>query len=60
LPFITLYGMRMFGILAGLLVVSGLAVYGPQIFSLGGWWTALVLLLFAFVGRQSVICEEQR
>jgi len=62
LPFITLYGMRMFGILAGLLVVSGagLAVYGPQIFSLGGWWTAVVLLLFAVVGRQSVVREEQR
>jgi hypothetical protein len=38
LPFITLYGMRMFGVLAALLVIAGagLAMYGPEVFGLGG------------------------
>ncbi|MBN1370417.1 MAG: hypothetical protein JW987_00540 [Anaerolineaceae bacterium] len=62
LPFLTLYGMKMFGILAGLLVVSGagLALYGPQIFSLGGWLTGVVLIVFAWLGRQVVLAEERR
>lgn len=61
LPFITLYGMKLFGILAGLLVVSGamLALYGPQIFSLGGWFTGMVLIVFAFAGRYLVLKEEK-
>lgn len=61
LPFITLYGMKLFGILAGLLVVSGamLALYGPQIFSLGGWFTGAVLIVFAFAGRHLVLKEEK-
>jgi hypothetical protein len=48
LPFITLYGMKMFGILAALLVVGGalLAAYGPSIFSLGGWLTAVALIIY--------------
>lgn len=60
LPFITLYGMKMFGVLAGLLVIAGagLALYGPQIFSLGGWFTAVVLIVFAFLGRRIVLKEE--
>ncbi|MFN3981287.1 MAG: DUF7010 family protein, partial [Caldilinea sp.] len=62
LPFITLYGMKMFGILAGLLVVigAGLALYGPDIFSLGGWITAVLLVAFAFLGRHLVLLEERR
>lgn len=62
LPFVTLYGMKMFGILAGLLVVSGagLALYSPHIFSLGGWLTGLVLMAFAWGGRQIVLAEERR
>jgi hypothetical protein len=61
LPFITLYGMKMFGVLAGLLVVggAGLALYGPPIFTLGGWLTALLLIAFAVLGRQLVLREEQ-
>lgn len=61
LPFITLYGMKLFGILAGLLVVCGamLALYGPQIFSLGGWFTGVVLIVFAFAGRHLVLKEEK-
>jgi hypothetical protein len=60
LPFITLYGMKMFGILAGLLVVAGagLALYGPDVFSLGGWATAILLIVFAFLGRHLVLREE--
>lgn len=62
LPFITLYGMKMFGILAGLLVSlgAGLALYGPDIFSLGGWVTAALLIVFAFLGRSLVLLEEKR
>jgi len=62
LPFITLYGLKMFGILAGLLVVAGagLALYGPPIFSLGGWLTGILLIIFAFWGRQIVLAEEQK
>jgi hypothetical protein len=62
LPFITLYGMKMFGILAGLLVVAGagLALYGPDAFGLGGWLTAGLLIVFAFLGRHLVLQEEQR
>jgi hypothetical protein len=61
LPFITLYGMKMFGILAAVLVMSGtsLALYGPHIFSLGGWSTGSVLITFAFVGRFIVLREER-
>ncbi len=62
LPFITLYGMKMFGVLAALLVVAGagLALYGPPVFSLGGWLTGAVLIGFAFAGRKFVLKEENR
>ena len=38
---------------AGLLVGGGIALglYVPGTFSLGGWLTGAVLILFAFVGR---------
>lgn len=54
LPFMFLYGMRLFGILAGLLISAGLAIglWGPPIFGLGAWITASLLLLFAFLGRR--------
>ncbi len=60
LPFITLYGMKMFGVLAALLVIAGagLALYGPPIFSLGGWLTGVLLMAFAFAGRAAVLREE--
>lgn len=49
LPFVFLYGMWQFGVLAALLVGGGLALalWGPPIVSLGGWLTAGLLLLFA-------------
>jgi hypothetical protein len=61
LPFVTLYGMKMFGILAVLLVFAGFALgmYGPPIFSLGGWLTGILLIIFAFYGRQIVLTEEK-
>ncbi|MBN1262690.1 MAG: hypothetical protein JXB35_18555 [Anaerolineae bacterium] len=61
LPFITLYGMKMFGILAALLVVAGagLALYGPAVFSLGGWLGSVLLIAFAFAGRAMVLREEK-
>jgi len=60
LPFITLYGMKMFSILAAILIFggTGIALYGPTVFSLGGWFTGLVLIIFAFVGRSIVLREE--
>lgn len=62
LPFMTLYGMKMFGLLAGLLVLggAGLALYGPAVFSLGGWLAAVALIVFAFLGRHLVLQEEKR
>ena len=61
LPFITLYGMRVFGVLAAALVLGGvgLALYGPAVFSLGGWLTAAILIVFAFAVRQMVLHEEK-
>jgi len=62
LPFLTLYGMKMFAFLAGILVAAGagLALYGPPVFGLGGWFTAIMLFLFAFIGRQLVLQEEKK
>ena len=53
LPFVFLYGMRMFGILAGLLVGGGIliALYWSSSFSIGAWYTGATLLVFAIVGR---------
>jgi hypothetical protein len=60
LTFITLYGMKMFGVLAALLVIAGagLAMYGPAVFSLGGWVGGAILIAFAFAGRAVVLREE--
>jgi len=62
LPFITLYGMRMFGVLTVILVFAGtaLALYGPSNFSLGGWITGFILIIFAFIGRSVVLREEKK
>ena len=62
LPFIFLYGMWQFGILAALLIGGGVVIgmYGPDVFSLGGWVSAAVLVGFAFVGRQIALREERQ
>jgi hypothetical protein len=61
LPFIFIYGMPKFGVLAALLIGAGLTIglYMPSVFSLGAWLTALLLLLFAFIGR-SVAHRESK
>jgi hypothetical protein len=53
LPFVFLYGMRMFAVLAGMLIALGLliAMYWSATFSLGAWITGATLLVFAGVGR---------
>lgn len=53
LPFIFLYGMWQFSMLAGVLVVLGtvFGLYFPDNFALGGWVGAAVYLVFAFVFR---------
>ena len=49
MPFIFLYGMWEFGVLAALLIGGGVVIgrYLPDSFMIGGWYTAVVLLLFA-------------
>ena len=60
LPFIFLYGMPQFGILAGLLIAGGIGIglYEPNVFSLGGWISAIVLIIFAFIGRSVILRED--
>jgi hypothetical protein len=52
LPFWFLYGTRMFGVLAALLVSAGLllGLYRADTFSLGAWVTAGTLVIFALLG----------
>ena len=59
LPFIFLYGMREFGLLAVVLLAGGvvIALYLSSSFSLGGWFTAAALVIFAFIGRRAVLRE---
>jgi len=53
LPFIFLYGMWQFGILAVILVGLGtvIGMYFPENFTLGGWSGAVIYLLTAFPFR---------
>jgi len=62
LPFTFLYGMRLFSVLAGLLVAGGLAcgLYLGESFSVGAWFAAGVLLLFAVIGLGLVHSEERK
>jgi hypothetical protein len=52
LPFVTLYGMRMFYALGAVLFSAGLmlALYVHLPFAAGAWFTAAVLLAFAVFG----------
>jgi len=61
LPFVFLYGMWQFGVLAGALVLGGVGIvlFAPGIFGLGGWLGAVALILFAFVGRSVALREER-
>jgi hypothetical protein len=51
MPFIFLYGMWQYGVLAALLIGGGTAVgmILPHAFSVGGWFTTAALLLFALM-----------
>lgn len=62
LPFLFLYGMPQFGILAGLLIIcgAGIASFGSDAFALGGWISAVILIIFAFIGRSAILKEESR
>ena len=53
LPFAFLYGMRMFAVLAALLVGGGLviAMCLSRSFSAAAWYTGATLLVFAGLGR---------
>ncbi len=53
LPFAFLYGMRMFAVLAALLVGGGLviAMYWSRSFSAGAGYKGATLLVFAGLGR---------
>ena len=57
LPFVFLYGMRLFAVLAAVLVVGGvtLAVMAPGSPTLGAWLTGVVLVAFAFALRRSAL-----
>lgn len=61
LPFIFLYGMWQFGILAAVLVGGGIAIglYLPEAFGLGAWFTAIALLVFAFIGRNVALQKSK-
>ncbi|HLJ49895.1 MAG TPA: hypothetical protein VKU01_27970 [Bryobacteraceae bacterium] len=61
LPFSTLYGMRMFLFLAGILIAMGVVIarYFSDIFSLGAWAAALALFIFAWIGRSIAVGEAR-
>jgi hypothetical protein len=51
LPFVFLYGMREYAVLAGVLIAGGVTIgyLLPDAFSIGGWFGGAVLLLFATI-----------
>lgn len=61
-PFVFLYGMRMFACLAAFLLGGGVIIVMnlTSSFSIGAWYTAIFLLIFAVVGKSLVHKEQQR
>lgn len=61
-PFVFLYGMKLFALLAAILWTGGLTLglWIEAPFATGAWGTAGVLLVFALLGRGSVLSEEGR
>lgn len=51
LPFMFLYGIRQYAILAGLLITGGVAfaVLLPNVFGIGGWFGGIILVGFALI-----------
>jgi hypothetical protein len=62
LPFVFLYGMRVFAILAAFLLGGGviIAMYLPGSFSIGAWYAGGILLIFAAAGKSLVDKERER
>jgi hypothetical protein len=62
LPFVFLYGMRMFAVLAAFLLGGGviIALHMSSSFSIGAWYRGIVLLIFAAVGKLLVDKERER
>ena len=62
LPFVFLYGMRMFAALAACLLGGGIiiAMYLSKSFSIGAWYTGTILLIFAVVGKVLAQSERRR
>jgi hypothetical protein len=63
LPFVFLYGMRMFAALAAILVGSGVGLgfrASVEGWAAGAWLTGILLLAFALLGRVMVRREEGR
>jgi uncharacterized protein DUF7010 len=61
IPFVFLYGMRMFAVAAAVVMGGGLviAMYWSSSFSLGAWYTGAMLVLFAGGGR-AIVRREAR
>jgi hypothetical protein len=61
LPFIFLYGIRQYAILAGLLIAGGIAfaLLLPHAFAAAGWFGGVVLVGFALVLRK-IVADEAR
>lgn len=59
-PFVFLYGMRMFGALAALLWAGGLSLglWIEAPFAAGAWMTTILLVVFAVLGRRFALEEE--
>jgi len=59
-PFATLYGMRMFLLLGGILIAAGVVIahWFSGTFSLGAWVGGLALLVFACIGRSIATGES--
>jgi hypothetical protein len=62
LPFVFLYGMRVFAVLAAALWGGGIiiALYLSSSFGIGAWYTGTILLIFAAVGKSLVDNERRR
>lgn len=60
LPFATMYGMRMFLFLAGILIAMGAAIlyWFSGTFSLGAWLAGVALFVFAWLGRSIAMRES--
>jgi hypothetical protein len=61
-PFVFLYGMRVFAVMAAFLLGGGviIAEHLSSSFSVGAWYTGAILLIFAAAGKSLVDRERQR